>query len=140
VIFLTFEELRRLARQTNWEKSRLLFLLLKKVLEIMEEEDFVNSYVRHLFNDENNDLEILVLTAKDKILTASYLYPEKKVRLRMQDLADLERLELTETEDSIMELSIAFSDGSVIELNNKENFDAEDRNFILGFARSLYNA
>ena len=45
---MTYEDLRRLARQTNWEKSRLLHILLKKVFEIIDEDDFINAYVKHL--------------------------------------------------------------------------------------------
>jgi hypothetical protein len=137
---LTFEELRRLTRQSNWEKSRLLFLLLKKVMEIIEEDDYVNSYVKHLFNDENNELEIYILTTKDKLLTASYLYTDKTVHLTMRDLADIDEIEMTETEDSVIDLKISFSNGTAIEMNNKENYDSEHRSFIVDFARSIYNA
>lgn len=139
MIGLTFEELRRLARHTNWEKSRLLFLLLKKTLEIVDEDDYVNGYVKHLFNDENNELEIYILTTKEKLVMATYLYPQKTVRLTIRDLADLELLELSETEDNVVDLKIIFSDGTAIEMNNKENFDCEHRNFIVDFARSVYS-
>jgi hypothetical protein len=136
---MTFEELRRLARQSNWEKSRLLFQLLKKALEIMEEDDYVNGYVRHLFNDENNDLEIYILTTKEKLLVVSYIYQQKTVRLVMHDLADIEALELSESEDNIIDLRISFTNGTALEMNNRENFDSEHRNFIIDFARSIYN-
>ena len=137
---MTFEELRRLARQTNWEKSRLLFILLKKILEIMDEDDYQNGYVKHLFNDENNELEIYILTIKGKLLHASYLYSEKTTKLEIQDFADIESLKLTEDENGIIELVITFSYGATIRLNNRENFDHEDKNHITSFAKSLYNA
>ena len=136
---MTFEELRRLARQTNWVKSRLLFILLKKILEIIEEDDYINGYVKHLFNDENNELEIFILTTKEKLVTAKYLHEEKVVQVTIFDTADIEKVVLTETEDGIIDLIITFSTGGPFQLNNRENFDCEHRQFITDFARSLYN-
>lgn len=137
---MTFEELRRLARQTNWEKSRLLFILLKKILEIMDEDDYQNGYVKHLFNDENNELEIYILTIKGKLLHANFLSADKAIQLEILDIADIQSIRLTEDENNTTELLISFSHGASIRLNKRENFDHEDKSHITSFAKSLYNA
>lgn len=136
---MTYEELRRLAKQTNWEKSRLLFTLLKKAMELIEEDDFLNSYVKHLFNDENEELEIYILSAKEKIFVSKYLYDAKSTQVTVYDLADMEQIRLTEAADGEKELLILFSYGADIRLNSQENYDPEHKNFIVEFARDIIN-
>lgn len=136
---MTFEELRRLARQTNWEKSRLLFSLLRKTLEIINEDDYVNGYVKHLFNDENNELEIYMLTAKDKFVTAAYLHAQKTIHITIKDIADIESIELTENENGVVNLNVTFNTGFTVQMNSQENYDCEHKSYIADFARSLCN-
>ncbi|MDW7651108.1 MAG: DUF3908 family protein [Bacillota bacterium] len=137
---MTYEELRRLARQTNWEKSRTLFQVLKKVLEIMDEEDYVNGYVKHLFNDENDMLDIYIVTSKEKLIVAKYLHPDKTIQLKILDIAAIDEIDLLENTDGTMELSIAFNSGYTIHFNSRENYDHEHKNHIPDFLRSLYNS
>lgn len=137
---MTYEELSRLARQSNWVKSRILYQLLKKVLEIMPEEDYVNSYVKHLFNDDNNNLDIFILTNKEKLLCASYVAEQKSIRIKILDIAGIDEIELREHDDGTLELDVVFTNGFTIALNSRDNFDHEHKNHIPDFARSLYHA
>ncbi|EEG77052.1 hypothetical protein [Dethiobacter alkaliphilus] len=134
---MTYEELRRLAKQTNWEKSRLLFILLKKVMELLREDDFKNSYVRHLFNDENNELELYILSTKNKLFAARYLYNAKTSQITVYDLTAVEKTELTESAEGDKVLTVTFTDGAVIRLNSRENYDNEHKNFLIDFTRDL---
>ncbi|MCW3489536.1 hypothetical protein [Dethiobacter alkaliphilus] len=134
---MTYEELRRLAKQTNWEKSRLLFILLKKVMELLREDDFKNSYVRHLFNDENNELELYILSTKNKLFAARYLYNAKTSQITVYDLTAVEKTELTESAEGDKVLTVTFTDGAVIRLNSRENYDNEHNNFLIDFTRDL---
>ena len=137
---MTFEELRRLAKQTNWEKSRLLFILLKKTLELLHEDDYLNGYVRHLFNDENDELELYILSIKDKLFVTKYLYETKSTQITVYDVADIGHVRLTETADGEKELLIPFSNGDVVRLNSRENYDHEHKNFVVDFARDLISS
>lgn len=134
---MTYEDLRRLARQTNWEKSRLLHILLKKVFEIIDEDDFINAYVKHLFSDDNDELELYILSEKDKLIVAKYIFAEKTATVTILDTADIESVEVRSTEEN-QELIIVFNVGEKIHFNSCENWDCDHKNYITDFARSLY--
>jgi hypothetical protein len=134
---MTYEDLRRLARQTNWEKSRLLHILLKKVFEIIDEDDFVNAYVKHLFSDDNDELELYILSEKEKLIVAKYILAEKATVITILDTADIESVEVRTTEET-QELTMLFNGGDKINFNSCENWDCDHKNYITDFARSLY--
>jgi len=116
-----------------------LHLLMKKVMEIIDEDDYLNGYVKHLFNDENTDLEIFILSVKEKLVRAKYCFDTKTVQITILNTADIESFELTGGPDNDTELRITFANGATVRLNSKENFDAEHKNYVTDFAKSLYN-